>query len=63
MGYHVKIIFSQKMKKMTITKETAMARFMASKKKKQDYIKQLEKRMKAEYEKATGLQANYFEAL
>lgn len=51
------------MKKMTITKETAMARFMASKKKKQNYIKQLEKRMKAEYEKATGLQANYFEAL
>lgn len=54
---------SPKTKNMTITKETAMARFMASKKKKQDYIKQLEKRMKAEYEKSTGLQANYFEAL
>ena len=43
---------SPKTKNMTITKETAMARFMASKKKKQDYIKQLEKRMKAEYEKS-----------
>ena len=47
---------------MTLTKETAMARFMASKKK-QEYIKQLEKKMKAEYEKSTVLQANYFEAL
>ncbi len=36
---------------MILTKETAMARFMASKKKKQEYIKQLEKKMKAEYEK------------
>ena len=40
-----------------------MARFLASKKKKQDYIKQLENMMKAENEKSTGLQANYFEAL
>jgi hypothetical protein len=48
---------------MTLTKETAMARFMASKKKKQEYIKHLEKKMKAEYEKTTGLQADYFEVL
>ncbi len=40
-----------------------MARFMAVKRKKQEYIKELEKEMKDEYERRTGKKANHFEVL
>lgn len=45
------------------TKEMLMARFMEAKRKKQAYIQQLEKEMKAEYEQRTGKKANHFEVL
>lgn len=40
-----------------------MARFMAAKQKKQEVLCRLEKTMKEEYEKRTGLKANYFFAM
>lgn len=45
------------------TREEAMARFMAAKAKKKARIAELEVKMKDEYEKETGLKANYFFAL
>jgi len=51
------------MDEVKITREVAMARFMAAKRKKQEYIKQLEAEMRAEYEKRTGRKANHFEVL
>lgn len=46
-----------------MTKEEAMARFMAAKERKRMRIAELEKQMREEYEKRTGLKANYFFAL
>lgn len=43
--------------------EQTMARFMAAKRKKQEVISRLEQTMKEEYEKRTGLKANYFFAM
>ncbi len=51
------------MEKVKVTRDTAMARFMAAKRKKQAYVKRLEEEMKAEYERRTGKKANYFEVL
>lgn len=47
----------------TMTREQAMERFMLAKKKKQECIAALEKKMKEEYETKTGLPANYFFAM
>lgn len=44
-------------------KEEAMARFMAAKERKRIRLQEIEKEMKAEYEKRTGLKPNYFFAL
>ena len=42
-----------------MTKEEAMARFMAAKEKKRQCITRLEARMKQAYEERTGKPANY----
>ena len=47
----------------TMTKEQAMEKFMLAKKKKQERIETLAKKMKEDYESKTGLQANYFFAM
>lgn len=51
------------MEETKMTRDVAMARFMASKRKRKEYVKQLEQKMRAEYERRTGQQANYFEVL
>lgn len=51
------------MQKNKQTREEAMARFMAAKAKKKARIAELEVKMKDEYERETGLKANYFFAL
>lgn len=48
---------------VTMTKEQAMEKFMLAKKRKQECIDTLEKKMKEDYESKTGLQANYFFAM
>lgn len=42
---------------------SAMARFMNAKRKKSELINELEVMIKDEYEKETGLKANYFFAM
>ncbi len=42
-----------------MTKEEAMARFMAAKEKKRQCVARLEEKMKAAYEERTGKPANY----
>ena len=42
-----------------MTREEAMARFMAAKKKKRECVSRLEEKMKVAYEKRTGKPANY----
>lgn len=46
-----------------LTREEAMSRFMAAKARKKAIIAEMEIEMKAEYEKKTGLKANYFSAM
>lgn len=43
----------------TMTKEEAMARFMAAKEKKQQCVARLEEKMKQAYEQRTSKPANY----
>ena len=47
----------------TITKELALSRLRASMTKKRDCINRLENRMRNQYERKTGLSANYFFAM
>lgn len=46
-----------------MTREEAIKRFRATKRKKQEYVTKLEAEMKASYEQRTGLKANYFSVL
>lgn len=46
-----------------MTREEAMRRFMLAKQRKAEILAKLEKEMKEEYEKTTGLKANYFFAM
>ena len=42
-----------------LTREEALARFTAARNKKRECVERIEKRMKASYEKQTGMKANY----
>ena len=44
---------------IAMTKDEAMARFMAAKEKKRQCVKRLEEKMKAAYEERTGKPAQY----
>ena len=54
-----KLYLCRMKKEIIMTKEEAMARFMAAKEKKRQCIAQLEERMKVAYEQRTGKPANY----
>lgn len=58
MGY-LHYLCTQKQKRLNMTKEEAMARFMAAKEKKRQCIARLEEKMKVAYEERTGKPANY----
>lgn len=45
----------------TMTKEEAVRRFEAARKRKREYVAKLEQKMKAEYKKRTNQDATYFE--
>jgi vacuolar-type H+-ATPase subunit H len=61
-----RFIFANEKTYKTMVKDTktdAMERFMKAKKRKRECLSRLEKSMKEEYEKQTGLSADYFFAL
>ncbi|MDD2603073.1 MAG: hypothetical protein WCS17_05935 [Prevotella sp.] len=51
------------MEKKTMTREEALTRFLTARQHKREVVADLEKTMKAEYEKETGKKANYFFSL
>ncbi|WP_156924988.1 hypothetical protein [[Hallella] seregens] len=53
----------KRMEEVKMTKEVAMARFMAAKRKKQECVDRMSKELKEQYEKETGLKARYISVL
>ena len=51
----------EKRENVKMTREEALRRFEASRKRKHDFVEKLEKKMKAEYKKRTGQDATFFE--
>ena len=51
------------MEKKTMTREEALTHFLTARQHKREVVADLEKTMKAEYEKETGKKANYFFSL
>ena len=51
------------MEEVKMTKEVAMARFMAAKRKKQECVDRMSEELKEQYEKETGLKARYISVL
>jgi hypothetical protein len=57
------ILVQYEMEKKTMTREEALTRFLTARQHKREVVADLEKTMKAEYEKETGKKANYFFSL
>ena len=55
----INVVSLQQEKKNAMTKDEAMARFMAAKEKKRQCVKRLEEKMKVAYEERTGKPAQY----
>ncbi len=51
------------MEEVKMTREMAMTRFMAAKRKKQECVDRMSKELKEQYEKETGLEAKYISVL